>query len=96
MQGVRCSVHEKALLTLTSRNPIEACHQDAGGQDVAAESLGQESCPDLEPLPCAGLLSENVIHRDIVAECRGLPAAMEYADVSLTQPALRQHAATQT
>ena len=55
---------------------------------MAAESLSQESRADLEPLPCVGLLSENVIHRDIVAECRGLPAAMEYADVSLTHPAL--------
>ena len=55
---------------------------------MAADSFGQEFRADLEPLPYAGLLSEDVIHRDMVAECRGLPAAMEYADVSLTHPAL--------
>ena len=31
--------------------------------------------------PCAGLLAENAIYRDIVVEYRGLPAVMEYANV---------------
>ena len=29
----------------------------------------------------AGLLAENVVHRDAVLECKGLPAVMEYATV---------------
>ena len=29
----------------------------------------------------AGLLAENIVHRDAVMECKGLPAVMEYATV---------------
>lgn len=35
-------------------------------------------------MPAAGLVSEDVIFRDALLECRGLPAWLEYAEVCLT------------
>lgn len=31
-----------------------------------------------------GLLAEGIVYRDVVVECKGLPAVMEYADVGFS------------